>query len=381
MTIAVISMIREPWGGSEELWASMAEEALKHHHTVLHLSYDCGEIHPKTQRIIDKGLICYSRPSYKKRSNNPIIEFWDKGINFLKKNWNTSFEKILKKTPDIILYNGTCYSIGEEKKLLNLLKKTTADFYILGHLNSETEPDLTPSLKKYVKESYARSRKVFFVSGRNLEIAKRQLETDIPNAVIIRNPVNISSTDKIPYPKETTIQFAMVGNLRIIQKGQDIAFETLSTDVWKKRDWHLNIYGLGEDENYLKALAISYKMEDRITFHGRVNDIRNVWVKNHILLMPSYFEGMPLAIVEAMLCGRTCVATDVGGITEWVEENKSGFIAEFPTTKLFSAALEKAWNQKDQWEALGIRSHERAMNLYDSHAGKTLLDLLTNNIK
>ena len=40
MTIAVISMIRDNWGGSEELWAAMAEVALEQQYTVLHLCYE-----------------------------------------------------------------------------------------------------------------------------------------------------------------------------------------------------------------------------------------------------------------------------------------------------------------------------------------------------
>ena len=55
MRIGVVCVIKEPWGGSEELWAAMAHEAIKEHHEIIVSAYDCGNIHPKMQALIDKG--------------------------------------------------------------------------------------------------------------------------------------------------------------------------------------------------------------------------------------------------------------------------------------------------------------------------------------
>ena len=86
--------------------------------------------------------------------------------------------------------------------------------------------------------------KVFFISSRSLENAKRQLAAGLANALVIRNPVNISST-AIILPASDTVQMAMVGNLVTVHKGQDIVLEVLSQPQWKARNWHLNIYGSG----------------------------------------------------------------------------------------------------------------------------------------
>jgi glycosyltransferase involved in cell wall biosynthesis len=380
MTIAIISMIRDSWGGSEELWADMSEAALGKKYKVLHLAYETDSIHPRMQDLINKGLQAYTRPSYKEKLIGPLGMFAEKILFFFKKRANLSLIKLFKKRPDIILYNATCYSIAREKRLLRLLKNFTGKFFILGHFNDERPGELNSYLRQKTIQAFQKSNNVFFVSYRNLQIAKRQLVIKIDHAVIVRNPVNISSNEIIPYPKKSTIQFAMVGNLIIAHKGQDIAFETLSTDIWKNRDWHLNIYGSGKDEFILKELATFFKLNERITFHGRVNDIRSVWAKNHILLMPSYMEGMPLAIVEAMLCGRPCVATDVGGTAEWIVEGQSGFIADAATVFSFSKALEKSWNHKENWESMGGNAHERAITLYDPKAGETLLQLMIKNL-
>ena len=62
-----------------------------------------------------------------------------------------------------------------------------------------------------------------------------------------------------------------------------------------------------------------------------------------MLVMPSRFEGLPLAIVEAMLCARPVVATDVAGHAEVVEDGVTGFLADAPTVGAIAAALERCW--------------------------------------
>jgi glycosyltransferase involved in cell wall biosynthesis len=378
MTIAIISMIREPWGGSEELWGAVAEEALKKGHKVIHLAYQHDPIHPKMQALKDKGLIIYTRPSYKPLVRNPVMKFVKRVLFFVKKRMDNSLGKIFAQRPDIILYNGTCYSIGDEKKLLRLLSGSKSLFFILGHFNREDGADLPAANIDTVRRAYDRTKKVFFITKRSMENAKRDLVMDIPCAFVVRNPVNMSSTELIPLTNTGMVQFAMVGNLRIIHKGQDIGLEVLSSGVWKERNWHLNIYGSGEDEMRLKELVAFLGLKNKVTFHGRVSNIRELWQHNHVLLMPSHMEGMPLAIVEAMICGRPSVVTDVGGHTEWIGEGVHGFIAEAPTVSSFGNALERAWKERDNWATIGKAAHEKAMSLYDPSAGRTLLNLLTD---
>jgi glycosyltransferase involved in cell wall biosynthesis len=79
---------------------------------------------------------------------------------------------------------------------------------------------------------------------------------------------------------------------------------------------------------------------------------------------------MPLAIVEAMLCGRPCIATNLGGIPEWIEAGRSGFIAQNADENSYEQAMETAWQTKHRWEEIGRQARERALQLYDPLAGK-----------
>ena len=132
--------------------------------------------------------------------------------------------------------------------------------------------------------------------------------------------------------KATTLRLACVGRLEAGHKGQDILFEILARPTWLARRWHLNLYGDGPNKHGLMRLSDRLGLNDRVTFAGHVSAIEEVWSANHALIMPSRHEGLPLTIVEAMLCGRPVVATNVGGIKELIDDGVTGFLADAPTT-------------------------------------------------
>jgi len=62
---------------------------------------------------------------------------------------------------------------------------------------------------------------------------------------------------------------------------------------------------------------------------------------------------MPLTIIEAMLCARPVVATNVGGIKEIVEDGVTGFLAPAPTIEGFRSALENMWTRRADLQVMG----------------------------
>ncbi len=373
MKIAFISMIRDVWGGSEELWYATAKEALAEGHTVFHSSIYCGEIHPKLKELEKKGAKLYFRKGYIFPGTNSLLKFILQLKNFILKKISNPFNHISRNKPDVIIYTGTAYSITFEKYLHKKLDGNS-NLFIIVQLNEEEGRKLSEEEVRLTRKFYALSKKVFFVSKKNLHVAEKQLGTPIPNGIVVRNPVNISEIGIIPFPDAERAHFAMVGNLVIAHKGQDIALRALSQSPWKERDFVLNIYGSGPDENFLKGL--SGEISDKVKFHGKVTDIRQIWLENQLLLMPSRMEGMPLVMVEAMLCGRTTVASDAGGIPEWIDDGINGFLSKASDLLSFSSALEKAWTLKKSWQKMGEEAYKKAIKLYDPQPSKTLLEHL-----
>jgi glycosyltransferase involved in cell wall biosynthesis len=81
--------------------------------------------------------------------------------------------------------------------------------------------------------------------------------------------------------------------------------------------------------------------------------VRGIWASHHALVLPSRYEGLPLSLVEAMLCGRPSIVTNVSGNTELLEDNVTGFVAAAPTASFVDEALERAWNRRADWPAIG----------------------------
>jgi glycosyltransferase involved in cell wall biosynthesis len=95
--------------------------------------------------------------------------------------------------------------------------------------------------------------------------------------------------------------------------------------------------------------------------------------------MPSLCEGIPLAVVEAMLCGRPVMATDTGGHTEWISDGENGFIAGGANVLSIDRALERAWQARAQWPEMGRLAHDTAMRMHDHDAGGSLLKTILSH--
>jgi glycosyltransferase involved in cell wall biosynthesis len=90
-----------------------------------------------------------------------------------------------------------------------------------------------------------------------------------------------------------------------------------------------------------------------VEFRGQLDNVEAIWAEHHALVLSSRFEGMPLVVVEAMLCGRPCIATDVGGNRELIRDGVNGFLAKAPTVELLDEAMNRAWENRNRLRAMG----------------------------
>jgi L-malate glycosyltransferase len=377
MKIAFISIVKDPWGGSEELWAHAAREAMEQGNEVFISAYDRGSVSPQFKSLSDAGATLFLRRGYIAPGTGLYRRVFKKGLNFLLSKIFNPFQPIFSIKPDLLVYSGSCYSIKDDPELVQLLMRHKTPYLINTQVNVEYGRPINESEAAAIRNAFHHASKVLFVSERNAAVAGRHLLDDINNSLLVRNPVNLTEIGIIPYKEnESVVHFAMVANLLVNHKGHDILFDVLKSEKWSERAWQLNIYGSGDDEKYIRDLCTFFKLQDRVHFKGRTNNIRKVWEENQILLMPSLCEGIPLAVVEAMLCGRPVVATDTGGHMEWIQDGFNGFIAEGANVYSYDNALERAWQQKSIWPSLGMNAFNTAQKQYDPHPGKTILKII-----
>jgi glycosyltransferase involved in cell wall biosynthesis len=193
-----------------------------------------------------------------------------------------------------------------------------------------------------------------FVSEGNRDEAEIFFGQRFPNARIVRNPFNVPYDAAPSWPSsDDVIRLACVGRLDPAAKGQDILFKVLARPPWRDRRLTVSLVGKGSSEKTLRRLVKMLDIADRVLFQGFASDIVEVWAKHHALILPSRVEGLPLAVVEAMLCGRICIVTDVAGNGELLEDNITGFVAKAPVPDLVDEALERAWRRRHEWQDMG----------------------------
>ncbi|MEZ8097011.1 glycosyltransferase [Photobacterium swingsii] len=121
------------------------------------------------------------------------------------------------------------------------------------------------------------------------------------------------------------------------EKGLDIAIMAL---VQLPDDHHLVIAGQGPEASALKQLASQHQVSHRIHWLGYCSKMRNFYRAIDLFCMPSRQEGLPLALLEAQACGKSVVATKVGGIPDLLCP-LSGILVESELPQLFASALIK----------------------------------------
>lgn len=337
MRVFVVStMDGAPWGGSEELWSGAASVLLDRgcHVTVCLKGWPTE--HPVPQSLRERGAIVRYRrgtlfAKIQDRLRNPIVSFLKRG------------------KPKLVLISQGSNACGllwmESCSRLGIEYVTIAQAVLPWQWPSDEDA-------ARLRRAYLSARKTYFVSQENLSRTERQIGTSLDNSQVVRNPFKVPYDGPVPWPRGEGAQWACVARLDIYTKGLDILLDVLSRPKWRSRPLKVTIYGSGPHATMLRE-AVRRDDLKNIAFGGFVSRPLEIWREHHCLVLPSRGEGLPLAIVEAMLCGRPCIVTDVSGNAELLQKGVTGFIAEGPTSNAVDAAMEEAWGRRDDWHQMG----------------------------
>jgi glycosyltransferase involved in cell wall biosynthesis len=361
-TIAILTNIRDDWGGSEELWARSIPYLQELGYRTAVLKAGINYRHPEFIRLAANGtdLIDFKAESSLAEKTTSFI--FKKTGRFLGKDVATGFtaempvlrfkKQLHRLKPAFAIISqginfdglGYAHACLELKIPYVLIAQKAVDFYWPA-----------PSDRPLMARIYQQAAASFFVSQHNLTLTEEQLGVRFKNSSVVFNPVKIKHV--IPYPStHEGFRLACVGRLFILDKGQDILIRVLSRQKWQKRPLTVSFIGSGIDEQGLRDMAALLRVKN-IEFAGPQDDMEKVWAQFHGYVGPSRSEGLPLSMVEAMAAGRPVIVSRAGGNTELMEEPVTGFSGEANETA-FDEALERAWQRRDQWEQIGIAAAE-----------------------
>jgi glycosyltransferase involved in cell wall biosynthesis len=365
----------ENGGGNacEALWYEMAEAALRGGHDVEILIGQRSVRHPEIEKLKLLGAWVCRRWSEPKSRAAAVVahKIWSRtGARW-------SFGRGLDSRAGLRILNvGTMVELAREP-WASLMESARMPTAAIVHSNSEIR-SYAENTERRLGSILDRARAVYFVSGRLWKNAEEQLVTRIPGARVVRNPVNLRSDQIEPWPTgEGPLRLAIVGRLDAFVKGHVRLLHALSSEGWKSRLWELSIFGEGPDRAKIQQAIEFYDLGAHVKFGGFAKDVRaEIWRTHHALVMPSMLEGMPLTLVEAMVCGRPALCSDVGGAAELVRDGGNGFLAGSPFARQLDQALERLWQERGRLQEMGLQAHRDASAFLPAAPGEALLGLM-----
>lgn len=131
--------------------------------------------------------------------------------------------------------------------------------------------------------------------------------------------------DHAPQETHSGMRLIFVGRLAAV-KGLRVLFEAFIQARQTHPDLHLTLVGDGDDRAHLQRLAAP--LGDAVHFTGYLSQdaVAQALAKADALVLPSFAEGLPVVLMEALASARPVIATQVAGISELVENGVTGFV-------------------------------------------------------
>lgn len=172
-------------------------------------------------------------------------------------------------------------------------------------------------------------------------------------------PNGIKKMDIVNRNHEKTI--ITIGRLNK-EKGHAVLIEAFSK--LKNKSWKLDIVGNGPEKAALEKQVSNLGIQDRVYFHGYKKDFKELLAAASIFVLPSFYEGFPNALIEAMSIPLTCVSSDcVSGPAEIINHGENGFLFETGNVDALALILDELINDPSKLDFC----EKNASNILDNY--------------
>jgi glycosyltransferase involved in cell wall biosynthesis len=368
MRIAFFStMAGLPWGGSEELWCRTANELLERGHEVHFNSIEWPAIASPLRRLIEHGAHPHFRS--RKRLGRTLSQALQK-LRITRVRYLTWLRKC---RPEFVFISFSCHT--DDPQIATTCRLLNIPYAILVQAAGPHSWMDLRLLEDY-RAAYTEAKKCFFVSSENKQLIESNLALDLPRSEIVDNPFTVRMDAAPTWPAAAPHwKLACVARVHYLTKSQDLLLRVMRMPKWRARPLQVTLWGHdnGNLNQFRRSLDI-YGLHRQLAYGGVSQNIEQLWSEHHGLLLPSRCEGNALSLVEAMMCGRMPITTNVGRAAELIDDNESGFIAPAATAELLDQVLERAWHRRDDWRAIGQRAAHAIRSRHSLHPARDLAD-------
>ena len=165
------------------------------------------------------------------------------------------------------------------------------------------------------------------------------------------------------------------------QKGHRFLVEAVSSLVQKYPEFRVLFVGDGELRSEMENLVDELGLKGVIHFLGTRSDIPSILAASDLFILPSLWEGLPMALIEAMASGLPVVATRVSGTSEVMVDGKSGILVEPGVSKALASAIQKMLENPEKTREMGIFARDRVEDLFSAKTqASEYIELFNRNI-
>jgi len=219
------------------------------------------------------------------------------------------------------------------------------------------------------RSALKRATLVFFQNhdDRDEFIGLGLLRTDAPVHVVAGSGVDTLHFAVEPFLSGPT-RFLLIARLlgdKGIREYVEAARKVRAT--WADAEFHL-VGGADPSPDGISENEVS-NWNDRgdIIWHDHLSDVRNAIAKAHVYVLPSYREGTPRTVLEAMSMGRPIITTDAPGCRETVVPDVNGMLVPVRNSDALAGAMVQFLEQPNLIARMGIESRKMAEQKYDVH--------------
>ncbi|MBU4438920.1 MAG: glycosyltransferase family 4 protein [Firmicutes bacterium] len=171
---------------------------------------------------------------------------------------------------------------------------------------------------------------------------------------------------------EDTVVLLSIGEL-IERKNHESALRAISK--LDSQNFVYLICGEGKLDGYLKDLAVKLGIENKVRLLGYRRDIPEICVAADIFVFPSYQEGLPVAVMEAMSAGLPIICSAIRGNTDLIKNELGGFLHQPEDVVGFAQSIEKLMSNAELRKKMGNVNSEEAYK-YDKENINTIMEAL-----
>jgi len=168
------------------------------------------------------------------------------------------------------------------------------------------------------------------------------------------------------------------------QKGYDYLADIWNIVTKKHPDWHLDIFGIVEEQEALDIVNSKikkYGISETFKIHAQTDDIYKEYYNSDMLVLSSRFEGFPLVLIEAMACGLPCVSFDCpNGASEFIKQGTGYLIPTFDIED-FADKVCRLIENEDERKGMREKCRANAMRYLPEDIMKQWMELFKKETK